>query len=466
MNEALPFEWRRLRYTPLSDLLRGRVSGRLDVHRLIDGAGLPEPICHEIRQVVSKCRLWGIEKVDVANELIAHFHDGLDAGRSAEDLIGSFGNAAQAARLIRRAKKRNRPFSWHMLQWTCWLVAGLSTFYVLAAVYQVSGSPSISTDYLAIVNRKAAAVSQDHRAWPLYREAVEAMSIRNPPQWLRNEKSRHYGRCVKPGDADWPEAHAWLTTHKDAVALVRQAAARPGLGLIARLADDDLPEDRRVLPSRLYDEDNLLADSLVNVRVQSCGFTSTLGGVLAADAIRAAAAGEGETALADLAALLGMSRHAEEAPGGANGLSALWLQTRACVVLHDILANYPNLWSEEQLHELAHHVAAHQLDPVRWLEGDRLMFRDLVQRVYTDDGQGDGHITVDGLRVIRMLAPGWLKRKGFTWWPDETESSLAWGLSLPAANAATRPNRRCCQAGRTRWSSERFLLRRVCASPR
>src|SRR6266571_5092643 len=83
---------RQLRYTPLGDLLRGRVSGRLDVKRSIEASGLPAPAKELVHRVVKRTRLWLGEKVDVANELIAHFVDGIENGRSVEELIDKFGD--------------------------------------------------------------------------------------------------------------------------------------------------------------------------------------------------------------------------------------------------------------------------------------------------------------------------------------------------------------------------------------
>src|SRR5277367_3367800 len=104
----------RLRYTPMRDLLRGRVTGRLDLADRLATANLSAPIRELIRRVIRKTGLWSLEKMDVANELIAHFSDGLESGATAEQLIESFGNERMAAKLIRRAKLRNRPLLWHI----------------------------------------------------------------------------------------------------------------------------------------------------------------------------------------------------------------------------------------------------------------------------------------------------------------------------------------------------------------
>ncbi|MCK4873471.1 MAG: hypothetical protein KAS72_12155 [Phycisphaerales bacterium] len=107
--------WRVLRFTPMRDLLRGRVTGRLNVRAIIAAANLPAPLAELVRSVVTRSRLWRLEKADVALELVCHFAEGLDAGTSPVDLVDRFGDPVRAAKLIRRAKKRNRPIAWRAM---------------------------------------------------------------------------------------------------------------------------------------------------------------------------------------------------------------------------------------------------------------------------------------------------------------------------------------------------------------
>jgi len=109
--------WRRLRYTPLQDVFRGQLNGRLDWRYLLAEADLPAELADTISQVAHKTRLWNGERIDVVQELVAHFQDGWQAGRTAKQLAGEFGDIALAAKLIRRAKRRGRPsrrrVDWH-----------------------------------------------------------------------------------------------------------------------------------------------------------------------------------------------------------------------------------------------------------------------------------------------------------------------------------------------------------------
>src|SRR5687767_10072235 len=147
MSDALqPTLFRRMFHTPLRDALRGRITGRLDVNGAIESSRLPQSAKDLIRRVVRRTRLWRIERADVANELIAHFADGIAAGQSAEDLVSSFGDERRAAKLIRRAKRRNRPLPWHAMVWAGRGVVALLVVYLLLTAYYVMGRPSPGVD--------------------------------------------------------------------------------------------------------------------------------------------------------------------------------------------------------------------------------------------------------------------------------------------------------------------------------
>ena len=175
MTDALSSLWHRLRYTRLRDALRGRLDASLDWQGLISLAELPPELAAAVRQVVSRSRLWRPEKVDVAAELIAHFQDGLAAGRTPAELLQSFGDPQASAKLIRRAKRRGRPMLWHAWRY-CWMgLATMLLLYVTAGLWMVTRHPTVKIDYLADFNKPAIAVPEDQRAWPLYRDALLSM---------------------------------------------------------------------------------------------------------------------------------------------------------------------------------------------------------------------------------------------------------------------------------------------------
>src|SRR5581483_3835689 len=75
-------------------------------------ADVPAEVADIIASVIRYAKLWPREQRDVREELAAHFRDGLANGASADELIAGFGNLRNVARLIRRAKLRNRPLAY------------------------------------------------------------------------------------------------------------------------------------------------------------------------------------------------------------------------------------------------------------------------------------------------------------------------------------------------------------------
>jgi len=168
----------RLRHTPVRDMLRLRFTGRLDLDHKLAAANLSSEAASLIRTTVKKTRLSRLEKTTVADELIAHFRDAATATPPAPDSVADFGDPAAAAKLIRRAKKRQRPF-YRTRQAVKVTVAATALLYAALAVRVFWGSPEIKIDYLALINAPAREGRPDERAWPIYRDAWAAADLVN-----------------------------------------------------------------------------------------------------------------------------------------------------------------------------------------------------------------------------------------------------------------------------------------------
>ena len=433
--------WHRISRTRLRDAIRGRFDASLDWRRVIAEAELPAELAGIVAAAVRSTRLWRSEKIDVARELIAHFQDGLDAGRTPDQLIDSFGDLLQTARLIRRAKQRGRSLAWHMWHYGWLTFAALLAAYVLTGLYMLTGRPAVNTDYLAIINERALAVPEAERAWPLYREALLALGPKATSGEYYPASEIPHSDAV-PGDAAWPLIEQLLRDRAEAVAKLRAAAGHHGLGFVpANSFAAFTPEDRQLFSVTLSDADR---ERFKSATIEDRWIISTLlpnlqqlrsaASVLAADARRAVIDGDGKTALANVEALFGVSRHAQETPFLVNLLVASAAQQIALAAVREVATAQPALWSESQLRDLAHLVAASRVDWRRGYEGERAGFYDTMQRFYTDDGDGDGRLAFRVSRnrnVFGMLD----EAIGPTPHPDSmwSHDSLAM-LALPAAN--------------------------------
>ncbi len=381
---ALQANWLvRAYYTPVSDALRGDLSGRLERRSEITSAGLPMPLAELILQVVRKARLWREERLDVSRELVAHFSDGLAAGQSPEQLVADFGDPASAARLIRKAKLRARPYWWQawwgaMRLCLAALTVGVVGYMVLSARFYL-GSGRLTHNYMAEVNAQRVAPRED-AAWPLYRDA--AAQVCHVPDF---EKDRD---AAERSLDDWDALAAYIAVNGETIERIRQGARKSHFGApLENLSGEANPE--------------LLFAGLDCVQV-----TRDLARLLLLDVRVAAHAGEPERVVEDLTTTLSMAEQLCQ-PGVTlvEQLVAFAIMNQALETVGLILEHHPGMFSDEQLLALAHHIAANRVgDWTPDFAYERLNFDDVLQRVFTDDGQGDGRVTPEGLE--------WLARNG------------------------------------------------------
>ena len=76
-----------------------------DIERTVAASRLPLRVQDRIRAVVEHSGLRGNEQIDVVEELLTHFHDGIASGRTADELLDSFGDEHFAGRLIAKTKR-------------------------------------------------------------------------------------------------------------------------------------------------------------------------------------------------------------------------------------------------------------------------------------------------------------------------------------------------------------------------
>jgi hypothetical protein len=124
--------------------------------------------------------------------------------------------------------------------------------------------------------------------------------------------------------------------------------------------------------------------------------------VLEADARYAQSTGDAARAAADFHAMLGITRH-QEAPFVITRLVGIGIYSLTFDRLEKSLAANPSIFTDQELIDLAHRIsmvggdtASSLLD----LESERMSFRDIMQRMFTDDGHGDGRLTPEGARSM------------------------------------------------------------------
>lgn len=367
---------------------------------------LPAPLAQLVRDVVRGTRLRRAERADIALELAAHFADGLESGESVEALHASFGDPRTASRLLRRAARAKRtPFDrafLGMLRWGSISVAAVVGIYLVSAAWLWFRRPTIAfnaTERLASVMP----VPEDGvGAWPQYREAMRwATPWRFGTPGERGDAVAGQHLSVVAGDlsrADqevWREAAAEIVLHRAEIDQLRAAAMQPALGY--PVLHTWRQEDGEVLKGE-WGKNNPPPvppppheASVFSVLLPQLGVLRESARILGADAAVAADRGEGDRAVDSLIAIFGVARHAGEHGFLVSKLVEAAIRELAVEQIVEILERRPTAFDLANLARLAD--ALGDLRPESFQIGwstERIGFEDLLQRVFTDDGDGDG----------------------------------------------------------------------------
>ena len=412
-------EWfaafRKIPQTPLHDLIRLQITGRLNWRARVAESDLPEVAKRKIVDVVKSTRLWRFEKSQIANELIAHFDDGQSRGLSVDSLVENFGETDTVARLMRSAKKRNRSIFWKTLVAGGYAFLAFLIFYAGLAVWFMSGKPNPSVDYFAVVSADAMAVPEDQRAWPIYREAwIEHDFINLDMQKRVGATLDESWNDFRPGDEKWPAVVEFLGEHESLVKAIRRGGQRPGFGLEFKLTRDYSEADLLAMRGRGFSDEehaddgnsefDFLNDALIaGTLVTQYQEMQKMARVLQTDVFRMAESDNADLVTQDFNAMLGLGPQAAEMPMLLRGLVGLALNRLACNTLEEFLSGYPDLLSDQQLKTIAEKMESHSLRKLVRVDGELAFKKDLIQRIYSDDGAGDGRLTDEGLAAIPDL---------------------------------------------------------------
>jgi len=439
----------RLRHTPLSHLVRGRISAALDWRARIADADLPEPVRGVVRDLCRRTRLWRREKAEVAGELIAHFHDGLDAGQTPDELVDRFGDVKPAAQLIRRAKRRCRPLGWQVRHRLRQGIAIFIGVYVLAALWLATGRPEPSVDYLARIRAPFADTNATDAAWPMYRDLKIDHQVWDGEAFLRPIDESVWG--ISPYDIDFGHPRIddlanGVAAYDGYLATLRRIAAMPTMGMTLTYAESldrrdllalhgpdaipdlpGMPDEGRPSVSRL------LMSRLDPVVFPWLGQTRRDARLLHADLQVAVHRGDAERALANLTAIAGLVRLTAEGPTLIEDLTALGLLSMVTSDAAAVLWDRPELFDDAQLHRLSGVIASAADDVTLDLTAERYAVYDSLQHMF--DPQ-TGQITIEGVRYFSSLADHRLVEPGIGERRELAARASTIGMPIAAAMTA------------------------------
>lgn len=276
--------------------------------------------------------------------------------------------------------------------------------YGSAVVYLSSRTVIVATDPLAALRETfPKAPPPDQAAWPKIREALTSLGLGAEPTNTAIADALGAG----PGDEAWPTITAWIDSKSSTIAGLRAATKRQSLGFpvattltgadvsyfgaIAGPVDDSTWSDRERFP-------------LLDLAQPYLGSLRTTARILATDLLRAAELQDGARATDDAEALMALANHAVEARTLLADFAAISIRARAVRTVMRVIESTPDAFTNEQLSRIQ---AALRSVPAKLeridLTAERLLFQDLVQRMYSDDGNGDG-----------WFVPTWNQRKAIS----------------------------------------------------
>lgn len=245
---------------------------------------------------------------------------------------------------------------------------------------------------------------QHDRAAPLYLQALAEMGEHLTAETI----APALDGTLRPGQPQWEVAKRYADDRRAAIVTVREAASRPVLGLKPTHGPYP-PEEQRARAARFGEPPPAHAPPATDVPLHFLNppLLSTLrefGQILAVDAAVAAAEGDAERVAADIRAICGLARHAGEPPMPIAAVLRAALDSLASQTATTVLERYPGVLGPGLLAAIQRDLDAPR--PALRFEGERLCMEDSIARLYTDEGDGEGRLSVEKMREFRVQPGG------------------------------------------------------------
>jgi len=404
---------------------------------------LPAAIAEFVSLVVKKMRYRRSVRADVMAELAAHFEDALkdcttddERNQRAKQLIDDFGDVKLLGVLLRRAKKRCRPLWRTVAARTLQTIGLLIVFLIIYLIWFLTGEPKITVDYVAQLNRMVhPAADESLNAAPLYRQAAQLYGepsddflrfFAENNEQIRDEDSPHRDRRIaneidrlfsddRPAEANKKKQEIKAAV-KNRLRELMSKRYRNSTGGERKFAARWLQENEQALELVVtgtkkpyywprYDKtvgvtglmwDNIQMPHLSNFRDWAVA--------LGCRASLRAESGLYSQAFADAEACYRLGQQVKQHGTIIEQLVGIAVESVPARALQDILAEYKI--DSELLAALQHDLETMmaQEDFAPSFETEKIFAYDAIQRLFTEDRLGEGHLSVEGLKVISSMA--------------------------------------------------------------
>ena len=350
---------------------------------------LPGCSAQFIRLVISKMRYRKSVRQEVEAELASHFEDKLKEcttdeakEQKARQLIEGFGDVKLLAILLRRAKKRCRPLWRTVAARSLQTVGVLLLCFILYLVWFFSGKPVVTTNYVVQLNRLVRpAVDDSLNAGPLYVKAAETFGdIPSEMKELLRKKHKEVTAEQKAQIAKW------LSDSREVFELVMAGTQKPYYW-------------------RTYaNHEN--SSEMISVLLPYLGEFRNVARSLCWRAQLSAEEGRYEDAWNDVKACYRFGQHVKGEPFLVGQLVGIAIEALAVGKVRSILSEYEvDSATVAVLQKDLEQMVVGE-DFIMRFETEKLCLYDEIQRCFTEDRFGGGHLYLYRIGDISDMVDG------------------------------------------------------------
>ncbi|MDB4640115.1 hypothetical protein OAF56_00645 [Pirellulaceae bacterium] len=243
----------------------------------------------------------------------------------------------------------------------------------------------VERDYVSELNRELLIGAEEDFAWPKYQEILRDMPAFNE-DWSQRARGWTGTSSIPRWESAWPDIDQYLNENAEFLQLIRETSQREILGFRLRaglkrggtaLKDSEASSQKPVV---------------VNVRMDAHIDLQKLALILDRHARLSFRNGKTQIAFDDLISMLNIASHVGQTKAlFAQQLSAN-IASRSSYTLLELIGEDDGSISVDDLNNFLARLQNFQKKAIPIsLSFARVMIKDFVQRVYTDNGNGDGH---------------------------------------------------------------------------
>ena len=346
---------------------------------------LPACAADFIKRVIKKMRYRKKVQADVATELIAHFEDELkecstdeQKEQKAQLLIDGFGDIKLLAVLLRRAKKRCRPLWRTMFARTCQAIVILFVCSIVYVAWFLSGKPAITTNYVEQLNRLTRPTADESlNAAPLYEKAIELYEASSVGD--SNLVVSKYERATLEQKQVMKK---WLADNKNILELVIAGSKKPYYWWEYRGGKN--------------------IDEVMSIHLPNLAGFRRLAYALRWRALTNAEEGRYEDAFDDIKACYRLGQHLKGNKTLVEQLVGIAIEAFAVQQLRGVVSEYRIDSSILDVLQRDFEEIIADEDFVISFVAEKLSMYDEIQRCFTEDRIGRGHLSLEALRRLPL----------------------------------------------------------------